>query len=65
MLGNHLAVELFLELVRAKEFCRFRPHIFCDGPLVFSSAVLSLSSMTPSRVFLDNDVQETRDYLCW
>ncbi|KAL0796120.1 hypothetical protein Bca101_067497 [Brassica carinata] len=27
--------------------------------------VLSLSSMTPSRVFLDGDVQETRDYLSW
>ncbi|KAG2324957.1 hypothetical protein Bca52824_007685 [Brassica carinata] len=29
------------------------------------NAVLSLSSMTPSRVFLDGDVQETRDYLSW
>ncbi|KAG2306626.1 hypothetical protein Bca52824_026374 [Brassica carinata] len=27
--------------------------------------VLSLSSMTPSRVFLDSDVQETRFYLSW
>ncbi|KAG2312099.1 hypothetical protein Bca52824_023656 [Brassica carinata] len=27
--------------------------------------VLSLSSMTPSRVFLDGDIQETRDYLGW
>ncbi|XP_056850747.1 replication protein A 70 kDa DNA-binding subunit A-like [Raphanus sativus] len=27
--------------------------------------VLSLSSMTPSRVFLDDDIQETRDYLSW
>ncbi|CAN6913716.1 unnamed protein product [Brassica oleracea] len=27
--------------------------------------VLSLSSMTPSRVFLDSDVQETRLYLSW
>ncbi|KAL0846571.1 hypothetical protein Bca101_019817 [Brassica carinata] len=27
--------------------------------------VLSLSSMTPSRVFLDGDIQETRDYLDW
>ncbi|KAL0873121.1 hypothetical protein Bca101_022826 [Brassica carinata] len=27
--------------------------------------VLSLSSMTPSRVFLDSDVQETRSYLSW
>ncbi|KAG2281338.1 hypothetical protein Bca52824_052558 [Brassica carinata] len=27
--------------------------------------VLSLSSMTPTRVFLDGDVQETRDYLSW
>ncbi|KAG2323001.1 hypothetical protein Bca52824_016214 [Brassica carinata] len=27
--------------------------------------VLSLSSMTPSRVFLDRDIQETRNYLSW
>ncbi|XP_013679878.1 uncharacterized protein LOC106384464 [Brassica napus] len=27
--------------------------------------VISLSSMTPSRVFLDSDVQETRFYLSW
>ncbi|WZZ26632.1 hypothetical protein YC2023_010033 [Brassica napus] len=31
----------------------------------FVTGALALSSMTPSRVFLDTDVQATRDYLTW
>ncbi|CAN6845804.1 unnamed protein product [Brassica oleracea] len=34
------------------------------NPKRFGGA-LSLSSMTPSRVFMDSDVQATRDYLTW
>ncbi|KAG2248996.1 hypothetical protein Bca52824_088624 [Brassica carinata] len=49
---------------------RFRFHGYeefdaaCDlkGDLY---GALSLSSMTPSRVFMDSDVQATRDYLTW
>ncbi|KAG2312955.1 hypothetical protein Bca52824_024512 [Brassica carinata] len=33
--------------------------------LLNSGKILSLSSMTPSRVFLDGDFQETLDYLGW
>ncbi|XP_018475337.2 uncharacterized protein LOC108846620 [Raphanus sativus] len=31
----------------------------------FGGGALGLSPMTSSRVFLDNDIQETRDYLSW
>ncbi|KAJ4898516.1 hypothetical protein Rs2_25310 [Raphanus sativus] len=31
----------------------------------FGGGALGLSTMTSSRVFLDNDIQETRDYLSW
>lgn len=34
------------------------------NPKRFGGA-LALSSMTPSRVFLDTDVQETKEYLAW
>ncbi|KAG2268413.1 hypothetical protein Bca52824_062968 [Brassica carinata] len=35
------------------------------NPKRFGGLFLSLSSMAPSRVFLDNDVEETRVYLNW
>ncbi|KAG5402023.1 hypothetical protein IGI04_016630 [Brassica rapa subsp. trilocularis] len=33
--------------------------------VIFFYCALALSSMTPSRVFLDTDVQETEEYLTW
>ncbi|KAH0854007.1 hypothetical protein HID58_092697, partial [Brassica napus] len=38
-------------------------HLYYNNGSVIGA--LALSSMTPSRVFLDSDVQATRDYLTW
>ena len=38
-------------------------HLYYNNGSVIGA--LALSSMAPSRVFLDTDVQATRDYLNW
>ncbi|KAL0721136.1 hypothetical protein Bca4012_035735 [Brassica carinata] len=56
----------------ASDFCEKFKASGCAARVILVTAlnpkrfgVLSLSSMTPSRVFLDGDVQETRNYLSW
>ncbi|KAG2314875.1 hypothetical protein Bca52824_017997 [Brassica carinata] len=56
----------------AFDFCEKFKASGCAARVILVTAlnpkrfgVLSLSSMTPSRVFLDGDVQETRNYLSW
>ncbi|KAG5393653.1 hypothetical protein IGI04_023616 [Brassica rapa subsp. trilocularis] len=73
--GQVLSDSLVLDDAEIASSRRVLLHVQThDGPVMklylwdkagTNFSALALSSMTPSRVFLDTDVQATRDYLTW
>ncbi|CAF2120991.1 unnamed protein product [Brassica napus] len=70
---RHLLMKLYLWDQAASEFCeKFKLYVSTPSVLLVTTVnpkhlggTLALTSMSSSRVFMDADVQPSRDYLAW